>query len=295
MSKSDTWLLDHSASTYSQYGEDGIVEAILSILPERDCWCVEFGAVDGRHLSNTRNLIDHKNYSAVLIEASKKHYKDLVKNYSSNNRITTINRFVGFKDKDNLDTILKDTQIPLDFDFLSIDIDGNDYHVWNAMAHYAPKIVCIEFNQTIPNEVAFIQAADPNVNQGSSLSALVKLGKEKEYELVCVTGGNAIFVRTQYFRLFEIENNSPENLRVDVSAVTHLFVGYDGTVFLRGQGVLPWHEKIPVSHSRIQNLPRFLRKYPKNYNKIEFAAFSAYLLVFHPKLFINAFKRKFSL
>lgn len=293
MSKPDTWLLDHQASVFSQSGEDGVIEKILNTLPSRDNWCVEFGALDGKHLSNTRNLIDNKNYSAVLIEASAQHYKKLKKNYSPNKNVTLFNKFVGFKNDDNLDYILKNIDIPLDFDFLSIDIDGNDYHAWNAITNHSPKVICIEFNQTIPNEVEFVQQADPEVSQGSSLSAMVNLGKKKGYELVCVISVNAFFVQKKYFHLFEINNNTPENLRTDTSQITHLFVGYDGTLFMQGPAKLPWHAGIPLAQSKIQPLPRFLRKFPGNYNKPSLALFGLYLLVFHPNLFIKALKKKY--
>lgn len=294
MSKPATWLLDHQASIFSQFGEDGVIEKILDTLPKRDNWCVEFGALDGKYLSNTRNLIENKGYFAVLIEADRTHYKNLTKNYLNNSQVKIINKFVNFKENDNLDTILENTETPLEFDFLSIDIDGNDYHVWKAINRYSPKVVCIEFNPTIPNEITFVQVADPKINHGSSLTAMVKLGKEKGYELISVIGVNAIFTKEKYFPLFEIENNSQENLRTDSSNITHLFVGYDGTIFLRGQSILPWHAHIPIIQSKIQKLPRFLRKFPGNYNKIQLAIFGLYLITFYPSLFINALKRKYA-
>lgn len=59
MSRSPTWLLEHKKDVYSQTGEDGIIETILSTIGDRDGWCVEFGAWDGQYLSNTRNLIEN--------------------------------------------------------------------------------------------------------------------------------------------------------------------------------------------------------------------------------------------
>ncbi|RZB36739.1 MAG: hypothetical protein SRB2_01818 [Desulfobacteraceae bacterium Eth-SRB2] len=156
MNKSPTWLLDFKSDTYSQTGEDGIIKKILEIIPQNDKWCVDFGAWDGLYLSNTRNLIEAKCYSAILIEGNKIKFAELQKNYAQNKNVITINRFVGFENENNLDQILKMTPIQNDFDFLSIDIDGNDYHVWKAMSDYNPKIVCIEFNPTIPTEIEFI-------------------------------------------------------------------------------------------------------------------------------------------
>ena len=292
MGKSATWLLNHQAKTYSQSGEDGIISEILKVLPGKDHWCVEFGALDGVSLSNTRNLIEHAGYSAVLIEASDTRFKELESNYSHTGKVTTINRFVGFATNDNLDHILADTALPTDFDFLSIDIDGNDYHVWKAFSRYVPKAVCIEFNHTIPNEVDFVQAADPKVTQGSSLSALVDLGKAKGYELICVEGVNAFFVKSQYFPLFEIEDNSIAALRVDMSAITYLFIGYDGTIFLRGKQTMPWHCKLPLKASSMQRLPKSLRKFSDSYNLYERVGFAAYLLFSSPRTLIREIKKR---
>jgi hypothetical protein len=292
MDKSGTWLMNHQASVFSQSGEDGIIEKILQTLPERDKWCVEFGALDGKSLSNTRNLIDNSDYSAVLIEGSKSRFRELKSNYSHVKKVIPLNCFVGFHSNDNLDQILTGTPIPAEFDFLSIDIDGNDYHVWKSSSKFTPKVVCIEFNQTIPNEINFIQPADAKISQGSSLSALIELGKAKNYELVCVAGVNAFFVRSQYFPLFEIDDNSIANLRVDLSAITYLFIGYDGTIFLRGQKTMPWHCKLPLNESSMQRLPKFIRKFPESYDLAELLAFGVFLLVSSPRIFFKEIRKR---
>ncbi len=275
MDRTNAWLDEFRSDVYSQGGEDGVIRKVLDTLPLKDKWCVEFGAWDGRYLSNTANLIENHGYNAVLIEGSREKFVDLKNNYSRNPRVVPMNRFVGFGEHDNLDGILEKTAIPRDFDFLSIDIDGNDYHVWKAMSRYAPKLVCIEFNPTIPTEVRFVQPADPLVNQGAGLLPLVELGKSKGYELISVSQINAFFVLSDYFPLFRIEDNSPHVLRTSIENVAHVFFGYDGTVFLRGNPKSPWHD-MAIRESRIQILPRCLRKYPHNYNIVEKRVFQAY-------------------
>lgn len=198
MNNRSTWLQDYKRNVYSQSGEDGIIEKILEIIPNKDKWCVEFGAWDGFYSSNTAYLIQDKDYHAVLIEANSGKFNQLQKNFASNKNVTTLNRFVGWEKESSLDTILATTAIPRDFDFLSIDIDGNDYHVWNFINKYNPKIVCIEFNPTIPTNIRFVQPADPSINQGASLLSLVELGRKKGYELVSVLLFNAFFVRSEY-------------------------------------------------------------------------------------------------
>lgn len=268
MTKRPTWLLDYQSNVFSQAGEDGVIEKILELLPDKNHWCVEFGAWDGIHYSNTRNLIVNKDYSAILIESDREKFKDLQRNYSQYSAVITLNRFVGFNSNDRLDLILKTTIIPEDFDFLSIDIDGNDYHVWKVIEVYQPKVVCIEFNPTIPTEVNFVQAADEKTTQGSSLIALTELGLDKGYELVSVLPFNAIFVRREYFPIFEISDNSPSMLRTHMQAITYLFSGYDGRIILRGHQKNDWHD-IEINEDAVQVLPKFLQKYPLNYNRIE--------------------------
>lgn len=253
-SAGSTWLLDYSNNVTSQYGEDGIIEKVLEIINENDGWCVEFGSWDGKTCSNTYRLISEKDYSAVLIEASPKRFKDLDKNFEKYKNVHCLNRFVGFDSNDCLDAILKDTAIAKNFDLLSIDVDGNDYHIWDAVKKYRPKVVVIEFNPTIPKTVEFIQNKDMRIGQGSSLLSIDKLAKSKGYELVSVTKNNAIFVDKNYFDLFGIEDNSVGTMMTDESMITHIFCGYDGTVFIRGYGKSPWHQ-IPYKESKMQLLP----------------------------------------
>ena len=268
MTKHPTWLLDNQANVFSQAGEDGVIEKVLELLPDKNNWCVEFGAWDGILYSNTRNLVVNKKYSAILIESDQEKFKDLQSNYSQYASVLTVNRYVGFNNHDQLDLILKSTPIPRDFDFLSIDIDGNDYHVWRATENYQPKVVCVEFNPTIPTEVDFVQAADKRVNQGSSLIALTELGREKGYELIAVLPFNAIFVKREYFPVFEISDNRPSTLRTHTQAITYMFSGYDGRIILRGHRRNDWHG-IEIREDVVQVLPKFLQKYPLNYNRIE--------------------------
>ena len=269
------WLLNFRADVFSQQGEDGVIKKVLETLPATDRWCVEFGAWDGAHLSNSRNLIENLGYSAVLIEADQKKYSDLTRNYAGKSHVYPVNAFVGFRRNDSLDTILENLPVPREFDFLSIDIDGNDYHAWNAVEKYTPKIVCIEFNPTIHTDVDYVQAADPRLTRGASLLSLTQLGSEKGYELISVLPFNAVFVLRKYYGLFNISDNSPHTLRKDLSHVTYLFSGYDGAVMLSGSRELPWH-LVEQKETRAQQLPRFLQAFPANYNLLQRALFRVF-------------------
>jgi len=275
MTRDPIWPLDFKKDIYSQTGEDGVIGAILGVVGDRDGWCVEFGAWDGQHLSNTRNLIESHSYKAVLIEGDYEKWASLEAFYKGNNRIIPINAFVGFGETDGLDATLGRTSIPLGFDFLSIDIDGNDFHVWNAMRTYRPKLICIEFNPTIPTGCDFVQPANTEVNQGASLSSLVCLGKAKGYELASVLQFNAFFVRSDLFALLEIDDNSAQTLRTDLSSVTYFFQGFDGHIFLQGNRRLIWHD-LDIPEEAIQILPAALQKYPAKYRFAEKWVFDGY-------------------
>ena len=224
-----------------ELGEIQVINNILDVVEKKEKWCVEFGAANGKFLSNTHDLIKNRNYSAVLIEPNNILFDQLKDYYQDNQKVITLNKFVEVDGYNMLDSILEEFNIPSDFDFLSIDIDGNDYHIWNSIKKYQPKIVCIEYNPTIPNEVRFVQPLDFNINQSSSLLSLVELGKRKGYELVSAFWDNAIFVQSGYFDLFGIQDNSPACLRKNLDSITYLFSGLDGKIFLHGNKTLPWH------------------------------------------------------
>lgn len=180
----------HMSDEYSQFGEDGIIAEILRIIGAKNSWCFEAGAWDGKYLSNTHALMQ-RGWSGVFIEGNSSKMVDLRSTYGSNQRAHLVNSLIGL-DSFGVDGILASTPVPKDFDIFSLDIDGLDYYVWQALTDYRPRIAIIEFNPTVPNDVVFVQDKDINLNQGCSLLALIKLGKTKGYELVAVTTVNAI-------------------------------------------------------------------------------------------------------
>lgn len=262
------WFLPYLRNVHSQCGEDGILERLFEILGCTTRWAVELGAADGVWFSNTRNLIAHHAWSGVLIECDTASYSRLRENYRDRPDVHCVRRLVTTQHPagDTIEAILQRTPIPAEFELLSIDVDGNDYHVWNSLAAYRPRVVVIEFNPTIPSEVAFVQVDDANLNQGASLRALVELGNRKGYRLAAATSWNAVFVIEEDWERLEIEDDSVESLRQDTSAVTHIFFGYDGTVLLDGAKRLPWHEAA-VRESDVQVLPAILRRYPPQYSR----------------------------
>lgn len=251
-------LQDHSRNVFSQFGEDGIIERIFRVIPEPSHTCVEFGAWDGIHLSNTRNLIANHGWSAVLIEGNAAKFPALVKNNAPYPQVTCLNRWVRLDPPDTIDEILATTSLPVDFDLLSIDTDGNDYHFWKSLERYRPRVVVIEFLYTVPNSIAYVQPADLSVFHGSSLRALTDLAHAKGYELIGTTLANAFFVRREFFPLFDIVDNSLDALHDNAESLIHVFQTFDGTLIWRGNLRLFWKE-MDLRPADLQALPALFR------------------------------------
>lgn len=260
-------LLRYAKSITSQVGEDGVIAQILERLEIVNGWCVEFGAWDGKFNANTWDLVHNRGWKAVYIEANETAFAMLVENSSGLPDVHCINEFIEIDGPKRLDALLARTPIPKDFDFLVIDIDSNDWHIWKSLQGYRPKVVMIEFSEFCPPEIFYVKDPDAPGPSSASLSAVSELAKQKGYELIAVVGGNALFVLKEYSSRFEIRDNSPQAMFKSF-ANTRLFQSYDGTLFLAGNRELIWRhqrdrdgqiKRIHVSDADIQVLPEGLR------------------------------------
>lgn len=187
-------LLNYRKDIYSQNGEDGIIEKILELTNIKEGYFVEFGAWDGKHLSNTYNLLKNKNWKGVYIESDKSKFNDCVVNMQKyGNNIQVFNKAVShiIDSPDSLDNILKDSFLPKDFDLLSIDIDSYDYQVWESFKNYNPKIVIIEIHSECGAEFCIY---NPKTGDTTSYGSMIALGQSKGYKPLCHCG-NIIFLR----------------------------------------------------------------------------------------------------
>jgi len=191
-------LVDHCANVYSQFGEDGIIEKIFEIIGIQSKLCVEFGAWDGFHAANTANLWT-KSWKGVLIESNQKRFKRLQNNVSEFD-CTCICAFVQSSGDSSLESLLEKAGITEQIDLLSIDIDGNDYYIFDSLKAIRPRLVLCEHNPTIPAEIDLV--AEEGNYFGCSVSALNRVGEQKGYKLVAVTETNSFFVLKEYEELF---------------------------------------------------------------------------------------------
>ena len=171
-------LLDFRANVTSRAGEDGIIAEIFRRVGTNSKWCVEFGASNGTHDSNVWTLIKNEGWSGVLIEADKTYFGKLTETYKGFPQAICLNLFISFEGEQRLDAVFARTPLPKDFDLLSIDIDGNDYHVWESLVEYWPRVAIVEFNPTIPNDIEFVQPRDmraPRLKLNASRPEVVRV------------------------------------------------------------------------------------------------------------------------
>ena len=260
-SPDNTGLLAYGSNVTSEHGEDGVIKRIFEIIGTESRSCVELGALNGVHGSNVWQLVKKEGWSGVLIEADRTYFEKLQQEFADTQIAECINAFVSFEGPTSLDNLLAKTNLPKHFDLFSLDIDGNEYHLWDSLKKYRPRVMLVEFNPSIPNDVVFIQPRDMSLFQGSSLMAFVELGKRKGYELVAANETNAFFVMKELFPKFGIADNSIDTLHTDHRYETKLFQLYDGTLKLAGNTKLLWHN-LPIDEGKLQVLPASERQYP---------------------------------
>ena len=188
---------------FSQWGEDGILQYLIHNLPIRNRTFIEFGVEDYRE-SNTRFLLLHDDWQGFVMDGSERHIAvirrdDLFWRHDLQAR-------VAFVTRESIDALLAGSGFDPDVGLLSIDIDGNDYWVWEAITCIRPRLVVCEYNGlfgldpvSVPYDPAFRRTAahHSNLYFGASITALGHLAAAKGYVFVGANraGCNAFFVR----------------------------------------------------------------------------------------------------
>lgn len=175
----------------SQNGEDGILQKIFDVIGTTNKYYVEFGAGNGHFCSNTKYLREQFGWTGLLLEGS----------CQENERINLHKAFIT---AENICDLFETYDVPEEFDFISIDIDRNDFYVWRALSEkYSPRVVAIEFNSFFNFDQDKVIAYDPYASwtggeySGASILALFKLGRTLGYSLVYQesNGANLFFIR----------------------------------------------------------------------------------------------------
>lgn len=202
-------LSDVEFKVFSQFGDDGILQYLLyhlNISPNAQTF-VEFG-VENYQESNTRFLLINNNWRGLVMDGLESNMEYVRRSsYYWRHNLTAKAAFI---DAENINDLISSSGFEGEIGILSIDIDGNDYWVWDKIKVVNPIIVVAEYNGlfgskhalTIPYDRNFrrAQAHYSNLYWGCSLAALNHLAIKKKY-VFCgcnSAGNNAYFVRNDY-------------------------------------------------------------------------------------------------
>jgi hypothetical protein len=191
-------------SYLSQNGEDGIIRFLFAEIGFETRRFVEFGF--GAVQCNSLRLMLQEGFTGLLMDGSRENC-DFFNIAARKLNIEDVEAHCTFLDRDNLNQTIIDHAISGEIDFLSLDVDGNDYWLWERLECVSPRVVCIEYNAGIGPSLSLTIPYDPGFERyakhpsgffhGASLQALESLGQRKGYRLVGCdsTGTNAFFLR----------------------------------------------------------------------------------------------------
>lgn len=197
-------LSEYEWGIFSQWGEDGIIQLLIKEVEIQNKTFIEFGVEDFFE-SNCRYLLMASDWQGFVIDGSDENIIRLQNSYFYWRH--DLQSSAAFVDKENINELLKKSNFNRDLGILSVDIDGNDYHILKAINVFEPRIVISEFNPYFGTERAISVPYDPkfyrtekhysNLYFGASIKAIEFVLNEKGYTLVGtgMTGSNAYFVR----------------------------------------------------------------------------------------------------
>jgi hypothetical protein len=198
---------------FSQWGDDGIIDFLVSYLDIPEKSFIEFGVEDYTE-SNTRFLLINHNWKGLVLDGNK---KDIA--YIFEDEITwrhTLTAKHAFITKENINQLIQENGFSSELGLLHIDIDGNDYWVWDAIDTVNPVIVIVEYNSVFGKDRAITVPYNPSFNRtrahysnlyfGASLKALVTLGTKKGYSFIGSNshGNNAYFIRNDKLKNLKV-------------------------------------------------------------------------------------------
>jgi hypothetical protein len=198
-------LGDAEFRIFSQFGEDGIIQHLISRVPIENETFVEFGVADYRE-SNTRFLVCNDNWRGLIMDGGTAHV-DFVRTDPIGWRHHVDARSV-FITRENVNDVIADAGFRGDIGLLSVDIDGNDYWVVDRLNVVTPRILIVEYNSTFGPTAAVTVPYDPSFNRtaahqsnlywGASLQALALAAGRLGHVFVGSNraGNNAFFVRS---------------------------------------------------------------------------------------------------
>lgn len=208
----------HGYKAWSQQDEDGIIAEIFRRIGVVHRSFVEFGTGDGGE-NNTVALLA-QGWRGLWVEGDSNCAASIRHHFDPLVQTSLLQLSNAFVTRDNAADIVAAAGLGPEIDLLSIDLDGNDYHVWESLDQVSSRVVVIEYNAKFRPPADWVMpydekhAWDGTDNFGASLCAFDRLARAKGYRLVgCnLTGANAFFVRADLARDLFFDPASPQLL-----------------------------------------------------------------------------------
>ena len=157
-------IWDVGFRVFSEHDEDGIVLFLLAVLGIESRSFVDIGAGTGVFASNCANLAFNLGFDGLFVESNERYVaygrQLYARHADTKSRPPAFRQIVA--EPDNVDRVLEDAGLSGSIDLLSIDIDGNDAWIWQAITAVRPRIVVIE--------------AHPRLGRGEVLAPYVPTG-----------------------------------------------------------------------------------------------------------------------
>lgn len=197
-------LQDAEFKVFSQFGDDGIIQYLIHHLDLKPDVFIEFGVQDYTE-ATTRFLLMQNNWRGLVIDSSAA-YIDAIRQESLYH-LHDLTAVCAFVTRENINDLFTQHGFTGEIGLLHIDIDGNDYWVWDAIDAVDPKLVIMEYNSVFGPDHAITVPYDPGFHRsrahhsdlyfGASLKALCLLAENKGYAFIgCNSAGNnAYFLR----------------------------------------------------------------------------------------------------
>ena len=181
----------------SQNQEDGILWSLFQQIGTTTKTFVELGS--GATGGNAAMLAGEFGWTGLLVEG------DQGKVEYAGRRFPRAKAVCAWITPETVNDLLERNGVAGEVDLLSVDVDGVDYWVWQAITVCTARLVMLEYNSMFGPDRAVTVPYDPKFNRrdhrfcyyGASLSAMTQLSATKGYRLVAVepTGVNAFFLR----------------------------------------------------------------------------------------------------
>jgi hypothetical protein len=223
----------------SQNQEDGLTLALLNEVGVSCRRFVEIGS--GLSGGNSGFLARECGWSGLMVDGHADHMAQVAR------RFPTVTAVAAWVTRENIDDLISANGLAGEVDLFSLDLDGSDYWIWEAMTACSPRVVILEYNSmfgaersvTVPYDAAFDRHARHTMYYGASLTALTRLSARKGYRLVAVepAGVNAFFLRNDL---------APHIPACEPARAFRLLEKYD-VLMLQGHDVYRYAEKAGLS------------------------------------------------